>query len=176
MSFDLVQIRTLAETKEDENWKFRQFLKNSYLEPAEIDQRVFEATNRVWANIDCTSCANCCREAKPGFSEEDVSRLARRLGVEHQEFIDRYLEHTDPYTETPWQTRTTPCPFLRGNLCSVYEDRPADCKGYPYLYHPDFVTRTMAMIDRTFTCPIVYHVIEEVKTSLGFLKHSHRHR
>jgi hypothetical protein len=27
MSFDLVQIRKLAEAKEDQNWKFRQFLK-----------------------------------------------------------------------------------------------------------------------------------------------------
>ena len=45
MALDLVQIRALAETKEDENARFRQFLKTRCnLEPDQIDQRVFETT------------------------------------------------------------------------------------------------------------------------------------
>jgi len=31
------------------------------------------------------------------------------------------------------------------------------------------VFRTLRMIERTFTCPIVYEVLEELKKSLGFL-------
>jgi len=171
MTPDLVQIRALAEKKENENSRFRQFLKaRCNLEPDEIDQRVFETTRRVWAGIDCTTCANCCREVKPTFSEEEVNRVARRLGMERRRFIERYLERSEAYSENPWQTRTTPCPFLKDNLCSVYEDRPADCSGYPYLYQPDFVFRTWGMIERTFTCPIVYEVMEELKKSLGFLR------
>ena len=54
--------------------------------------------------------------------------------------------------------------------CSVYEDRPADCSGYPYLYKEDFASRTLAMIDRTFTCPIVFGVMEELKRSTGFFR------
>ena len=61
-----------------------------------------------------------------------------------------------------------PCPFLKDNRCTVYEDRPADCRGYPYLDEPDFVFRTIAMLERTFTCPIVYEVLEELKPSVGF--------
>jgi hypothetical protein len=30
------------------------------------------------------------------------------------------------------------------------------------------ISRTMGMIERTFTCPIVYEVMEELKNSLGF--------
>ncbi|MDE3181130.1 MAG: YkgJ family cysteine cluster protein [Acidobacteriota bacterium] len=175
MGFDLVQIRKLAREKEAENWSFRQFLKNQCdLPEDEIDRRVNEATRRVWAGIDCTSCANCCREMKPTFSEEEVSRLARRLGINHSEFIDRYLQRTEAGSENPWQTRTTPCPFLKGNLCSVYEDRPADCSGYPYLYKQDFVSRTIGMIERTSTCPIVYEVMEDLKKSLGFSRRLRR--
>jgi uncharacterized protein len=171
MALDLVQIRELAERKEDENSRFRQFLKTRCnLEPDEIDQRVFEITRRVWAGIDCTTCANCCREMKPTFSGDEVDRVARRLGIERQQFIETYLERSEASSENPWQTRTTPCPFLKDNLCSVYEDRPAECGGYPYLYQPDFVFRTMGMIGRTFTCPIVYEVMEELKKSLGFLQ------
>ena len=169
MGFDLVQLRRQAEEKADENWKFREFLKGQCdLEPDEIDKRVFETTRRVWAGIDCTSCANCCRQVKPSFSEQEVSRLARRLGMERSQFIDRYLERTEAGSENPWQTRTKPCPFLKDNRCAVYEDRPADCSRYPYLYEPGFVFRTMAMIERTSTCPIVYEVMEGLKKSLGF--------
>lgn len=169
MRVDLVHIRELARHKEDENWRFRQFLKDECdLEPGEIDARVFEITRRVWAGIDCTACANCCRVVKPSFSEDEVDRLARRMGMDRSQFVENYLERSEAGSENPWQTRTTPCPFLKDNRCSVYEDRPADCSKYPYLYEPDFAFRTMAMIGRTFTCPIVYEVMEELRKSLGF--------
>ena len=171
MAVDLVQIRQLAAGKEDQNFRFRQFLKTRCgLKPDEIDQRVFKTTRRVWAGIDCTTCANCCREVKPGFSEAEVDRVARRLGMERQQFIETYLEPSEEDSEKLWRTRVTPCPFLKDNLCSIYEDRPAECSGYPYLYQPDFVCRTLGMIERTFTCPIVYEVMEELKKSLGFAK------
>jgi Fe-S-cluster containining protein len=171
MAVDLVQIRALGERKEEENLRFRQFLKGRCnLQPEEVDQHVFEATRRVWAGIDCTTCANCCREVKPTMSEEEVGRLARRLGMERQQFIETYLERSPADCDNPWQTRSTPCPFLKENLCTIYEDRPADCSGYPYLYEPDFVFRTLGMVERTFTCPIVYEVMEELKKSLGFLR------
>jgi hypothetical protein len=175
MAPDLVQLRVLAQEKEDENWRFRQFLKSQCdLEPDELDHRVFETTRRVWAGIDCTTCANCCREVKPTFSEEDVNRLSRRLAMAPQQLTDTYLERTEAGDDNPWQTRTTPCPFLKDNRCSVYDDRPGDCKGYPYLYEPQFAHRTMAMIERTFTCPIVYEVMGELKKSLGFTRRSRR--
>lgn len=175
MAFDPIQIRKLAQAKEDENWRFREFLKFRYdLEPDGLDSLVSETTRRVWAGIDCTACANCCRQVTPSFSEEEVERLARCLGMERQQFIERYLERTEAGDENPWETRTLPCPFLTDNLCSVYEDRPADCSGYPFLYKPDFMFRTMGMIERTFTCPIVHEVMEDLKKSLGFSRKRRR--
>ena len=175
MTPDLVQIRQRAKEKEDENWKFRAFLKGECdLEAQEIDRRVFAITRRVWAGIDCTSCPNCCREVQPTFSEEEVDRLARRLGMERGQFIQKYLERAEGGSEKPWQTRSKPCPFLKDNLCSVYEDRPADCSGYPYLYEPEFVFRTMAMIERAPTCPIVYEVLEKLKESVGLFRRRRR--
>lgn len=169
MAFDLVQISQLAEKKSDENYRFRQFLKTKcHLNPDEIDQRVFATTRRVWAGIDCTKCANCCREVKPTFSEEEIERLRRRLDITRQQFIESYLERSEEGGENPWTTRATPCPFLKDNLCSVYADRPADCSGYPYLNESGFVFRMLAMIGRTSTCPIVYEVMEELKKLLGF--------
>lgn len=171
MDLDLVHIRELAKDREDENWRFRQFLKNRCnLDSDQIDRRVFETTQRVWAGIDCTTCANCCRQVKPSFSKEEVDRLARRFGMECRSFIEKYLERTEDHSDKHWETNALPCPFLKENRCSIYEDRPAHCSGYPYLCEPEFVFRTMAMIERTFTCPIVYEVIEDLKKSLGFLR------
>lgn len=167
MNFDLIQIRKLAKQKEDENWEFRAFLKTRS-DSGEIDRRASEIARRVWAGIDCTSCANCCRSVKPSFSEEEVDRLAARLGMTRRQFVDSYLEQNDDRDGNPWRTRATPCPFLKGNLCSVYEDRPADCSGYPYVYEPRFNSRTMAMIGRTYTCPIVYELMEDLKKSFKF--------
>jgi uncharacterized protein len=112
---DLVQIRKMAANKEKENWRFRQFLKGSE-DDLGIDRLVAEITERVWAGIDCTTCANCCRELQPTFSAEDVSRVARRLGMDRQQFINMYLQETEHGESNRWNTRTTPCPFLKGNL------------------------------------------------------------
>ncbi len=169
MAVQPIHLPVLAQEKEKENWRFRQFLKQRCdLEPAELDKRVAELTRRVWATIDCTACANCCKTVRPTFSEEDVERLGRRLAIERQQFIETYLKPAEPGAVNPFQTRATPCPFLKDNRCGVYEDRPADCRGYPYLDEPHFVSRTMAMINRTFTCPIVYEVLEELKPDVGF--------
>lgn len=174
MTVDLVQIRALAKEKEDENWRFRKFVKfETGLNADEMDQQVWETTKRVWAGIDCTTCANCCREVRPTFSEEEVNRLAERLGMTPEQFVGAYLER-DEEEGNPWITRTKPCPFLKDNRCSVYEDRPADCKGYPYLYEPEFVFRTIAMMERTFTCPIVFETIEELKQTWGFKRKRRR--
>lgn len=139
-----------------------------------MDKRVSELTRQVWAGIDCTKCANCCKTVRPTLTDEDVDRLARRFGVERQELIGRYLEPTERGADNPWVTRSTPCPFLKDNLCTVYEDRPADCGGYPYLYEPDFTFRTMGMIERTFTCPIVFEVMEKLKQSMRFGRRKRR--
>ena len=167
MAIDPIHLRVLAEKKEGENCRFRQFLKMRSDED-ETDRRVFAIARRVTERTDCTACANCCKTVRPSFSEEEIGRLARRLGVERQQFIDTYLEQTELDDDNPWHTRSTPCPFLKGNRCSVYEDRPGDCRGYPYLDQPEFTSRLWGMIERTFTCPIVYEVMEELKPQLGF--------
>jgi uncharacterized protein len=175
MAFNLVQISEMAKEKEDENWRFRHFLKHRcHLPSKEIDRRVFEITERVWAGIDCTTCANCCRHVHPSFSEQDLTRIARRFAMSREDLIDKYLKPADSESDSAWETRTLPCPFLDGNRCGIYEDRPAACKGYPYLDKQDFAARTISMIERTSTCPIVFEVFEDLKRSLRFGSHGKR--
>src|ERR1700760_1088541 len=103
MPIDLVQIRESAEAKEDENYSFRQFLKTQCtLNPNELDQLVFETTRQVWSAVDCTACANCCRQTQPTFSEGEVSRIAGRLRMSRQQLIDAHLERAGPSDNNPW--------------------------------------------------------------------------
>lgn len=59
-------------------------------------------------------------------------------------------------------------PFFVINKCTIYKDRPQNCRDYPYLYEPQFSYRTIDMIERTYTCPIVFNAIEELKEELEF--------
>ena len=65
---------------------------------------------------------------------------------------------------------TVPCPFLKENVCSVYEDRPKACRDFPYLHEPGFRTRMITLIENTALCPIVYNTCEQLKTILPFRK------
>ena len=85
-----------------------------------------------------------------------------------KELRQQYLEYDESDDEPGWQMKGTPCPFQENNRCTVYEDRPQDCRGYPYLHKPGFNCRTIGMIERTFICPIVFNVMEELKEELKF--------
>jgi hypothetical protein len=139
----------------------------------ELDQLVFKITKDIWSRIDCTQCGRCCMTLQPMLTDEDHKRLADKLQITIDELRKQYVEYDNSDPDEPdWKMKSTPCPFLKDNKCSVYEARPGNCRDYPYLYGPDFSFRTMGMIGRTFTCPIVFEVFEELKEQLDFLKTS----
>lgn len=177
MEVNAKNVRLLAEQVDDENFEFRRFLKwQDALSDEELDELVWETTRRIWAGFDCTTCGNCCRELVPTVTAEEVERLAVRLGVSVETFHEQYVERVatpdeddvDPGGPVQWRLRGRSCPFLKGNRCTVYEDRPTQCRKYPYLYEPNFSRRLIAMLERTYTCPVVYQVLEALKRELPF--------
>lgn len=167
-------VRRLAEKKFDENHDLRRYLKwQGRLSDEQLDALVSDIARRIEADFDCATCANCCKELAPAVTDAEANRLASRLGLSVDEFRRQYLE--DPREDDAGEedgegvrrpVRGRPCPFLKGNRCSVDENRPEQCRKYPYLYEPDFSFRTLAMMERTFTCPIVYEVFEALKAKL----------
>lgn len=169
MQADYNNLEKLANEKEDENWKFRSFLKFfDELSDDELDELVSKLAGKYEAEIECTSCGRCCKNLKPTLSEGDQQRLADSLGITVDQLKDKYLVYDNDEYEPGWQIKAAPCPFLKDNKCTVYESRPDDCRGYPYLHEADFSSRTIGMIERTFTCPIVFDVIEELKGKVAF--------
>ena len=166
-------VEALATRKHDENHVLRRYLKEQdRLSEEELDQLVSDIARRVWAGFDCITCANCCKELGRSVTGQEVQRLAAALGLSEEDFRSRYLEgqvgpeeddEDSDQRRTRWWMRGKPCPLLKDNKCIVYEARPEQCRKYPYLHEPAFSSRTLAMIERTFTCPVVYRVFGELR-------------
>lgn len=68
MLTDLVQIRRAGEKMRDENERFRKHLKRHNF----VERKFREIALKVEAQIDCTACANCCREATVKLAARDI--------------------------------------------------------------------------------------------------------
>jgi Fe-S-cluster containining protein len=100
----------------------------------------------------------------PSLDAEDMDRLAQALGLALPTLQETYLQGTE---SGRWEL-PAPCPLLDGNLCRVYEARPRTCREYPHL-HNDFRAHSMARIQDTFICPIVFNVVEGLKVELDWI-------
>jgi Fe-S-cluster containining protein len=161
---DINRIKKLAEEKEEENWGFRTFLKSSEIPSKKIDAMVQQLNRDISAQIDCSTCGNCCREMPVKLSERDIAGMANGLKMPQEAFKKQYLEK-DEDGET-YVFNSKPCPFLDGNKCSVHSFRPDDCRSYPHLHKENFTSRTISVIHNCSVCPIAFNVYEALKNEI----------
>ena len=92
--------------------------------------------------FSCTMCGNCCTgpEGYVLYTDEDARRIAGRLGVSAEEFIRGYTKETmlgRSLAERPTAFGLD-CIFLDRQkvpgkaVCGIYEDRPAQCRTWPF--------------------------------------------
>jgi len=91
METDPEKIKKLAKEKEDENWRFRSFLKMIDKSPEEVDAVVQRLYQEISSKIDCAACRNCCKELIPALEEEDIKRLSRAMELTVDQFRDQYV-------------------------------------------------------------------------------------
>jgi Fe-S-cluster containining protein len=71
-------------------------------------------------------------------SREDIRRLARHLKLSAAEFEKRHIVEVAKNGEKRIKEGYKTCQFLDENhMCSVYEARPHDCRGYVCWNQPD---------------------------------------
>jgi Fe-S-cluster containining protein len=153
--------RENAAREEDANFRFLRSLK-MVSDPDPIDSLARERHEEVFARIDCTRCANCCKTIQPGFTGADVERIAAHLGMSREAFVEAHLE-IDP-EEGGHRTRRTPCPFLgEDDRCTIYAVRPEACREYPHTDKDGFTRRTYLHAANTLSCPAAYHVVKRLR-------------
>ena len=114
----------------------------------------------AFSRIDCLQCANCCKNYSPRFKTPDIKRISRLLGLRESDFIAKYLVVDD---EGDFVVNTKPCPFLGAdNFCSIYEDRPSDCRRFPYTDEDVLIKRKELTLKNSAFCPITYYVLEKL--------------
>lgn len=165
MLTDLIQIRRLGESKRDENERFRKHLKRHNF----VERQFRRIAQQSEEQIDCKTCANCCKVATVRLAERDVEKLARFLRLKPSRFLAEYTEES-PEEGLILKRTDAGCVFLQGNECMVYEVRPHNCENFPHLVRGEgsMLSRMWEFKDRACYCPIVYNTIEEFKKEVGF--------
>jgi len=117
-----------------------------------------ELHDRAFKEIDCLSCANCCKNYSPRFKQPDIKRIAKRLRMKEGAFTEQYLRLDE---DNDYVVKQSPCPFLGAdNYCSIYEDRPGDCSRYPYTDEDVLLKRVSLTLKNATSCPAVFTVME----------------
>lgn len=124
-----------------------------------------ELHDNAVAEVNCLECANCCKNYSPRFKTPDIKRLARHLKMKEGDFIETYLRLDE---EGDYVVKSSPCPFLgTDNYCSVYEERPSDCRRFPYSDEDVLLKRRSISLKNSEFCPIVFHVFENLIEKTG---------
>jgi Fe-S-cluster containining protein len=109
-------------------------------------QRFAELALQIQTYFECERCCKCCSEMPIHLNDEDVERL-------HQLDGDTLFDKMDANEMDNFLR--TPCPYLNGDVCTIYENRPAACKMFPFV-----VIRPVPTLQ---LCPMGQKIFEKFK-------------
>ena len=92
---------------------------------------------REGLSFHCTGCGKCClgSDAYVFLSKNDIAKLARHLQIDEEEFLQRYTRIVDGQICLLDAENSDACVFLKEKKCSVYENRPVQCRTFPFWPH-----------------------------------------
>jgi Fe-S-cluster containining protein len=157
---DLERFREASKNKSAENKKLLISLKKK--DTRKVDDLFHTLHEEVFEEIDCLTCANCCKTTSPIFYQTDIERVAKALRLKPGEFIEKYLRIDE---DKDYVLKTSPCPFLdQDNYCKVYDDRPKACREYPHTNRKKMVQIMELTHKNTLVCPAVFEMVERLKS------------
>jgi Fe-S-cluster containining protein len=107
--------------------------------------------------FECKRCGLCCKQPA-GLTDQDIERLYKI----DKTIWDKLDERTvDNYLKTP-------CPYLKGNECAVYEYRPNVCRTHPFTSYYAFLGFGLRQ------CPLGKEIFKKIEDSNLFKKELER--
>jgi len=141
---------------EEHQKQYKQYLQRA--DKNKVYKQLPDLHEEAVSKVNCLECANCCRNYSPRFKTPDIKRISRHLKMRESEFIENYLKLDN---DGDYVARTAPCPFLgEDNYCNIYEERPSDCRRFPYTDEDVLMKRPQLTLKNVSFCPIVYYVME----------------
>lgn len=145
----------------DNQKKYKQFLKRA--DKNQVLKQLPSLTEEAFQRMDCLKCANCCKHYSPRFKTPDLKRISKHLKMKEGDFIETYLRLDE---DGDYVAKSAPCPFLdQNNACRIYDQRPSDCRRFPYTDEDVLLKRPALTLKNVSFCPIVYYVLEKLDSS-----------
>jgi uncharacterized protein len=125
-----------------------------------------EANELSWAKTDCLDCANCCKTMSPTYSQRDMTRISKYLGMTVKAFKTKWL-YKDRIGD--WLNKSQPCQFLdpKTNFCGIYDVRPADCAGFPHHGSKKIKDYGHVYKQNVEFCPATYRLVEFMEEGIS---------
>ena len=142
--------------------QFRQFLNQSEKNPPKnIDRLTPVIEKEVWAEVDCLSCANCCKKMTPTFTTQDIKRISAHFNETPEAFRKKWLKKD---RNKDLVNKQEPCQFLdmNTNKCGIYAVRPADCAGFPHLAKRKWIEYAHVHKQNIDYCPATFRMVEKI--------------
>jgi uncharacterized protein len=156
---DLKSFSEKAQRQAKENKKFLMGLRKQ--DPRRVDDVFHQLHDDVFDEIDCLTCANCCKTTSPIFYQTDIERVAKALRMKPGDFVEHYLRVDE---DNDYVLKSSPCPFLDAdNYCTVYESRPKACREYPHTNRKKMVQVMELTYKNTLVCPAVLEMVNRMK-------------
>lgn len=153
---------------EAQNYRFRSWLK-VHADPDDLDQRFLRLHKELFANYDCSRCRNCCKQYYGSVPNGDIKRDAAALGMSEMDFRTKYLQDEIDEGEQAYSTKNKPCDFLvKDGSCLLGENKPENCKKYPFTDQPDRMGSLLSFLDTISVCPVAYEVWERLQEEYSF--------
>lgn len=146
---------------------FRSFLTKSEKNPPKgIDKLTQQIEPEVWQEVECLTCANCCKKMTPTFTVKDLKRISAHFQMTPEAFKEKWLEKDK---NKDWVNVNQPCQFLnlKDNKCSIYEIRPEDCAGFPHLSKRKWEQYAHVHKQNIDYCPATFKMVEKIMQRVG---------
>jgi Fe-S-cluster containining protein len=162
IAHDTASIRTTAEKNKAVNRAILKKVKQGIL--PQTDQVMQELHEKAFEEINCLSCANCCKTTSPIVTDRDIDRIAKHLKLKPSALVAQYLRVDE---DQDYVFKTAPCPFLESdNRCSIYDVRPTACRTYPHTDRKKFQQLTELTYKNSFICPAVQRMLALLEARL----------
>ena len=146
---------------------FRRFLTRiEKTPPRGLDTLTATLEKEVWKEIDCLSCANCCKTMSPTFTVIDIKRISKHFSLTPAAFTKKWLKKD---RSGDMINKNEPCQFLNpaDNKCSIYDIRPLDCSGFPHLPKKKMVEFMHVHKQNIEYCPATYKLVEKMQEAMA---------